>query len=230
MIVGVVLAGGRSRRMGGGDKFLREVAGRRMLDHTLARLVAQVDQVILSANGNEHNLIGCSLPIVDDGAYAGSGPLAGILAALRWGAARFGSDTVLVSVPADTPFFPFDLAERLVGALARNADIAVASSNGRRHYAVAAWSVRAADAIEDQLKRGETLAIRDFLQSCTTETVDFAGRPHDPFFNVNTPLDLEAAQAIASELMRRPLTGMATRQSDTSAIIGYSKRFARPAP
>ena len=201
-IVGVILAGGQSRRMGGGDKFLREICGKRMLDHVLARLGSQVDQLILSANGNEESLRSCALPIVEDGGYAGCGPLAGILAALRWGEAQFGGDTVLISVPADTPFIPFDLATRLIGPLARNGDAAIASSRGRSHYATAAWPVRISAAMENWLQRGRTFAVRDFLRFRGITTVDFSDAPHDPFFNVNEPLDLEEAQIVGGQPRR----------------------------
>ncbi|MEO8883398.1 MAG: molybdenum cofactor guanylyltransferase MobA [Devosia sp.] len=198
IIVGVILGGGQSRRMGGGDKFLREIGGKRMLDHTLARLRPQVDRLILSANGNRQTLSGYGLPIVEDGPYAGYGPLAGVLAALHWAEATLGSDTVVVSVPADTPFIPLDLAARLIEALHPNTNAAIAASHGQDHHAVAAWPVSVSGLMEDWLRRGESTAVKDFLHSGRTKTVDFTATSHDPFFNVNTLDELRQAQAMSA--------------------------------
>ena len=196
IVVGVILAGGKSRRMGGGDKFLRAIGGKSMLDHALTRLAPQVDQMILSVNGNRQNLDGYGLPIIEDGPYTGRGPLAGILAALRWSEAASADSAIVVSVPADTPFVPLDLAARLSGALSPSIDVAIATSLGQNHHAIATWPVRIRRLLDDWLKQSESFAVKDFLRSCRTTTVDFAGAPSDPFFNVNTPRDLEEANAM----------------------------------
>jgi molybdopterin-guanine dinucleotide biosynthesis protein A len=187
-----------------------------MLDHVLARLAPQVNQVILSANGNERNLAGYGLPIVADGGHAGRGPLAGILAALRWTGARLNADSIVVSVPADTPFIPPDLAQRLADAAAKTAGIAIAGSNGRSHHAVAAWPLHMVEAIEDQLARGDNFAVQALLRACGTVTVEFPAPAYDPFLNVNTPVDLGAARKIALIT-----TGTARPEEDVS------RRFAR---
>lgn len=192
-VVGLLLAGGQSRRMGGGDKFLREISGIRLLDRALARLTPQVDQVVLSANGNEGSLAGYPPPIVRDGIGAGRGPLAGILAGLRWSLKNYGSEAVLISMPSDTPFFPMNLVKRLIATLADSqTEIAVAASNGRVHHAIAAWPVHLGASLERWLAIKDSSAVHEFFASRQTVRVDFTGSP-DPFFNVNTPDDLYAA-------------------------------------
>lgn len=112
--------------------------------------------------------------------------------------AIFGRDTIVVSMPADTPFIPLNLATRLVEGLRDNTDAAFAISLDRSHHAIAAWPVRIRALIEEWLRRGETFAVKDFLCSRRAQPVDFAAAPHDPFFNVNTPHDLEKAQMIGA--------------------------------
>jgi molybdopterin-guanine dinucleotide biosynthesis protein A len=185
--------------MGGGDMSRHSLAGIRLIDRAMARLAPQVGRVVVSANGNADGLPPPGMPVVEDGAAAGRGPLSGILAGLRWTAAEMGGDAMLVSVPADTPFLPLGLVPRLLEARRNgSAEIAVAASAGRIHHAVAAWPAGLADALEDWLQSQENSAVRLFLAARRTVTVDFAA-PYDPFFNVNTPEDLEMARRIEQE-------------------------------
>src|SRR3569623_2413285 len=138
MRVGQLLAGGLSSRMGG-NKPLRECSGVRLRDRALLRLRPQVDKVVLSTNGNDPGFGDYALPVVQDAGGAGRGPLAGILAGLRWDEKNDGEGATVISMHSATPFFPRDLVSRLTGALADSAaEIVVASSNDRVHYAVGA--------------------------------------------------------------------------------------------
>jgi molybdopterin-guanine dinucleotide biosynthesis protein A len=198
-IVGVVLAGGRSRRMGGGDKALRDLGGRTMLAHIIATLTPQVGRVIVNANGDPARLATLGLPVVPDGTHDYAGPLAGILTGLRWAAANARRVRRIVTVPGDAPFLPSDLVARLVAASdAGGGAIAVAQSVGVLHHVTALWPVALADALAAAVERGErqvgNWAARQGIVAVPFDPVQMGGRTVDPFFNINTPDDyLEAA-------------------------------------
>jgi molybdopterin-guanine dinucleotide biosynthesis protein A len=202
---GVVLAGGRATRLGGGDKPFRTIAGRPMLDHVVERLSPQVDAVAINANGDPSRFAGYGLPVVADQIVPGrdvqAGPLSGILAAMRW-AASAGAGTVL-TVAGDTPFFPHDLATRLRQAAGDRAGVAVATSGGRIHPVFALWPVGLEAALARFLDESATYSVMAFLREHEAISVDFpmtsvGETALDPFFNVNTPDDLRAAETVAT--------------------------------
>ena len=187
--VAVVLAGGQARRMGGGDKALLLLAGRTLLDHVLARLGPQVDAVVLNANGDPARFAAWGLPVVADG--IGAGPLAGVLAGLRWVRRHRPGADVLV-VPTDTPFLPDDLVVRL-RAGRKTAALACASSGGRLHPVVGLWRLTLADALAASLHGGER-RVEAWMQGQGLAEVAFAVEGGDPFANLNTKEDLAVAE------------------------------------
>ena len=201
-IAGLVLAGGRAVRLGGGDKTLRLIGGKPMLSRVLERLAPQVRQIAISANGDPARFAGFGLPVLADNGPAGqAGPLAGILSGLEWAKAETGCN-MLLTVAGDTPFFPADFAARLNAAIARRNRIAVAASNGRRHPVFALWPVSVGDDLKRFLAESASFSVAAFLGAHDVATVDFpmqqAGdEKADPFFNVNTPQDLAEAEEIA---------------------------------
>ena len=141
-IPGVLLAGGLARRMGGGDKPMRTIGGRTILQRVIARLEPQCDGLILNANGDPARFAAFGLPVIPDGVADFPGPLAGILAALDWAAANRPNVSLVLSAAADCPFLPRDLVSRLYQALAeQNAQLAVAASDGQSHPVIGLWSV-----------------------------------------------------------------------------------------
>ncbi len=205
-VVAVILAGGQARRFGGGDKSLLEVGGRSILARVIAALATDVAAIAISANGDPSRFAGFGLPVVADAAFAGEGPLAGLLAGLDWAAGQ-GADSVL-TVPGDTPFIPRGLPRVLAPAPA------CASSNGWLHYLVALWPVACRQALRDWLQggggasalgsrppsRAASRGVRHFAASLGMRRVDFAACPWDPFLNVNTADDLAAARALAARV------------------------------
>ncbi|MFA5582302.1 MAG: molybdenum cofactor guanylyltransferase MobA [Paracoccaceae bacterium] len=181
---GVILAGGRARRMGGGDKGLQMLAGQTLLARITARLGPQVCKMALSANGPAERFAGLGLPVLPDS--VGAGPLAGILAGMDWAAAR--GDAALITVPGDTPFLPADLVMRLQGA-----GFAMAASGGVLHPTFGLWPVDLRDALRDALSGGMR-RVREFAQAHGAGTVDFPDEA--AFFNINTPQDLIQAEAM----------------------------------
>ena len=198
--VGLVLAGGLARRMGGGDKARITIGGTAILDRVLARLKPHCTQVILNANGDPARFSGFGLPVVADDIPDFAGPLAGVLAGLEWMAANKPGIDWLVTAPADCPFLPDDLVPRLHQA-ARNQGrrLACARSGEWRHPVVGIWPVvLAADLrhalIDEGLHKIETWTARHGVA-----VADWPAVPVDPFFNVNTPEDVLVAERIAAK-------------------------------
>ncbi len=195
--LGVVLAGGLARRMGGGDKALRIVAGRSLLERVLARLSPQCARVILNANGDPARFSGTGLPVVADDVPGFAGPLAGILAALDWAAANAPALDTVVSVAADAPFLPPDLVERLHAARRRaGTPLACAASSGQTHPVIGLWPVTLRADLRHALVMEDVRKIDRFTarHGCAEATWDAA--PFDPFFNANTADDLVEAERL----------------------------------
>lgn len=200
---GVILAGGLARRMGGGDKPLRQVAGRSLLDHVIDRLRPQVVDLAINANGDPARLASFGLPVIADTVEGFAGPLAGVLAGLRW-AAEAGHAHIITAA-ADTPFFPATLAERLISAAeAAGTHLACAATTdperGRGdHPTFGLWPVALADDLEARLLAGDRKVI-DWTarHGCARAVFDDCGPT--PFFNVNRPEDLAEAERIAARL------------------------------
>lgn len=195
---GVILAGGRASRMGGGDKTLLGVGGRSLLARAVARLAPQAAALAISANGDPARLAGFGLPVLADGMAGFPGPLAGILAGMDWAAAD-GASHVL-SVAADTPFFPADLGARLA---ATGAPIALAATTGpdgapRPHPTFGLWPVALREDLRAALAAGRRRVLIWARENGAAEAV-FPAAPFDPFFNVNAPDDIAGAERIAAE-------------------------------
>ena len=196
-IVGLLLAGGQSRRMGGGDKCLRSLAGRPLLDHVIERLGPQVAALVLNANGDPARFAGFDLPVVADSLPDFAGPLAGILAGLDWAAANRPDCPMIVSAATDAPFLPRDLVARLAdGMKAAGADLACAASHGRPHPVIGLWPVRLRDELRRALVAEDIRKVDAWTGRYRLATVEFPAEPVDPFFNANRPDDLDRAAAL----------------------------------
>lgn len=195
--VAVVLAGGLARRMGGGDKGLLRLRRRPLLDHILDAIRPQVGAIAINANGDVRRFLHWSLPVLADPVPDNPGPLAGVLAGLRWARQTQPGADLLLSVPTDTPLLPPDLVARLAQARAQaGAAIACAASAGQRHPVVALWPIALADALAEALASGER-GVEAFAAPHGLAVADFAATPADPFLNVNEPADLtQAARAL----------------------------------
>ena len=196
--LGVILAGGQASRMGGGDKSLLPLAGKRVIDHVLERLRPQVAAMALNVNGDPKRFAEFNLPVVADSVAEFPGPLAGVLAGLDW-AAEQGAEHIL-TVAADTPFFPLDLQARLEQARVNAAlPIALAATQGSgklyRHPTFGLWPV----ALREDLRQALALGLRKVVlwtDQHGTAAALFPSDDFDPFFNINTLEDLAKAEAI----------------------------------
>ena len=198
--LGIILAGGLSRRMGGGDKPLLSLGARPLLAHAAERLAPQCVSLILNANGDPSRFEGAGLPVVPDSIPGHPGPLAGILAGLEWAAARCPEIEWAVSVPGDTPFIPGDLVRRLHEAReAAGLPLACAASGAEVHYAVGLWPVRLRHDLHRAVTEQSMRRLGDWIQLHGCAEAAWIADPVDPFFNINTPEEL----AQAEDLLRR---------------------------
>jgi molybdopterin-guanine dinucleotide biosynthesis protein A len=198
-IPGVLLAGGLARRMGGGDKPMRQIAGRTILARVIARLAPQCDGLILNANGDPARFAAFGLPVVPDSVADFPGPLAGILAALDWAAANRPGISLVLSAAADCPFLPRNLVARLHAALvAEDAQLAVAASGGQSHPVIGLWSVALREELRHALVVEDIRKIDRWTARYRLATVDWPTAPLDPFFNANTADDIAEAERLAA--------------------------------
>jgi len=195
-LVGVILAGGLSRRMEGPEKSLLKLGDKTLVSHVAERLKQQTSQVILNANGDASRFSELRLEVQPDTVDGFVGPLAGVLAGMRW-AAEYSNATHLITAAADTPFFPQDYISKMQNhAQVQNAEIALASSNGRRHPTFGLWPIELADALEYFLVEEGNRKVMLFVERYQNCEVGFETRENeiDPFFNVNTPDDMTKAE------------------------------------
>ena len=198
-IMGIILAGGRAERMGGGDKGLLEIGGGTILGRVIERMQPQVDALALNANGDPARFAGYGLPIVSDSIPGFAGPLAGVLAGLDWAAANHPQAHHLVTVPADGPFVPRDLVKRLVAAVtADDAELATAASGVQTYPVVGLWPVKLRTALQEALTKEGVRKVDAWTRRYRRAIAPFPAEPIDPFFNANTPEQLAEAERLAA--------------------------------
>lgn len=202
-ILGVILAGGRSRRFGGGDKTLADLDGRSILARVIGRFRPQVGRLVLNVNGDVERFEDFGLETIADQENPELGPLSGLLATMDWAASHAAGVTLIATVSSDTPFLPIDLVGRLDAP--RNGGVAIAESAGRRHPTVGLWPTSVRQTVADALAR-RALSIDRLAADLSAVAVGFGmrdieGREVDPFFNINTQDDLAAARILAAKSM-----------------------------
>lgn len=194
---GLILAGGRARRMGGGDKCLLPLGGRSLLEHTISRARPQVGELLLNANGDSQRFAHTGLTVLPDAWPEPLGPLAGLHAGLRWLADERPQCRWLASFACDTPFFPADLVARLhARAIDAGAPLAVACSGGRTHPVFGLWHQSLQPQLEQTLAAGEIPPLQQWVREQGGVEVVFEYPENEPFFNINRPADLERAEAL----------------------------------
>jgi molybdenum cofactor guanylyltransferase len=204
-VVGVLLAGGQARRMGGGDKCLRQLGERTILEHVIERARPQVAALVLNANGDPDRFARFGLPVAADVIEGFAGPLAGVLTGMEWARTRRPDCPWIATIATDSPFFPSDLVARMLSAVERRgADLACAASGGRAHPVFGLWPVRLADdlrrAIVDQaVRKVDVWTARHRLAE-----VSFPTDPIDPFFNTNRPEDMAEAERLLRAISTPP--------------------------
>ena len=198
--LGLVLAGGLARRMGGGDKARLMIGGVSILDRVLATLSGQCTGIIINANGDPQRFADTGCTVVADSVPGFAGPLAGILAGLDWLAAQNNGVQWLVSVPGDCPFLPDDLVERLHAArrqLGAGVPLACARSGEWRHPVVGLWPLALRASLRKALVEEDLRKIEVWTARHGVAIAEWPDQPIDPFFNVNTPEDAARAERVA---------------------------------
>jgi molybdopterin-guanine dinucleotide biosynthesis protein A len=196
-VVGVILAGGLSRRMGGGDKCLRPIGGRPILAHIIERVRPQVAALVLNANGDAARFAPFGLPVAGDVVEGFAGPLAGVLTGMEWARHNAPACKWLASFASDAPFVPRDLVARLLAAVeAQGADLACAASGGQAHPVFGLWRVDLAPALRSALVEEQIFKVDRWTARYRLAQVDFPSTPIDPFFNANRPEDLAEAERL----------------------------------
>jgi molybdenum cofactor guanylyltransferase len=190
-VMGAIIAGGSSSRMGGNEKAFLPLGGRPLLARVIARLAPQVDELAINSNGDPLRFAAFDATVVPDVIGRLTTPLAGLHACLAHGTQR-GAD-IVVTVPSDTPFLPLDLAARL------GPGPAIASSGGQDHYIVGAWPVRLLAQLEAAIRDDKMVRVKDCVAHILAQRIAWPIEPHDPFFNINTPEDLARAEALLDD-------------------------------
>jgi len=197
---GAILVGGRARRMGGGDKCLSLLGGKSILARIIETFSPQVSALLLNANGDSDRFSNFELPILPDSVGDYAGPLAGILTSMRW-AEGFDFDW-LVTVAGDAPFIPDDLVSRCLDRAKRTgADIVCVASGGRTHPVCGLWNVSLAENLENALVNDGVRKIDKWTSGFGLAVEKFNATPVDPFFNVNSPTDLNEAEVLLSNFL-----------------------------
>ena len=200
-VVGVLLAGGLARRMGGGDKPLKEIGGKTILEHVIDRARPQVRALVLNANGPAERFARFGLPVAADVVEGFAGPLAGILTGLEWARANVPEATHVASFATDTPFLPHDLVARMAAEMERaGARLACAASGGRTHPVFGLWPVDLADDLARAMREEDVRKVDRFTARYPLAEVAFAAAPVDPFFNANRPDDLAEAERLLDRI------------------------------
>jgi molybdenum cofactor guanylyltransferase len=194
-VIGVILAGGLSRRMGGGDKGLRLLGGKSILRHVVERVVPQVGRVIVNANGDPGRFADLGLPVVPDSLPDFPGPLAGVLAGMEWARANAPDATHVATVAGDSPFVPRDLVARMAAELPKAQLVSVRSA-GQDYPIIGLWPVALAGELRKAMVEEAMRKVDRWTQRYRLAVVEFAADRVDPFFNANAPEDLDEAERL----------------------------------
>ena len=198
--LGLILAGGLARRMGGGDKGMIKIGGQTILERVLERLTPQCSRIVINANGDPSRFAFTGLPVVPDDIPDFAGPLAGILAGLDWAAVNAPHTEYVASAPGDCPFLPRNLFQRLEDARASESKpLACAKSGDWRHPVVGLWPVKLREDLRHALMEENLHKIEIWTARHGVAIAEWPDQPTDPFFNVNTPEDAARASELATQ-------------------------------
>ncbi|MCH8098484.1 MAG: molybdenum cofactor guanylyltransferase MobA [Proteobacteria bacterium] len=204
-VVGVLLAGGLARRMGGGDKCLRPLGRRTILDYVVERARGQTATMVLNANGDPARFDAYGLPVAGDVIEGAAGPLAGVLTGMEWARAHRPDCPWIATFATDTPFFPLEFVSRSLERIEEHgADMARAASGGRAHPVFGLWPVRLRDSLDAAMRQDGVRKVDIWTARYRLVEAEFATEPFDPFFNANSPEDLAEAARLAAKLGDSP--------------------------
>ena len=199
-ILGAILAGGQSRRMGK-DKLFLELNNKKLIEHTIDKVKKYLKQVIIITNKNNEFFLKNNLTTVKDCIEGQLGPLVGILTAMKWAKENSKKYFWVATFPCDTPFFPESIIKSFIEESEKKESLLLsASSHGRKHNIFGLWSLDLYDKLENDLVNKKIRKVQDWTEKNKIKNLEFKFKDYDPFFNINTEEDLEFAKKLSIKI------------------------------
>ena len=199
-IVGAILAGGQSKRMGK-DKLFLELNNKKLIQYTIDKVKKYLKKVIIITNQDNEFFTKNNLITVKDCINGQLGPLVGILTAMKWAKENLNQCSWIATFPCDTPFFPERIIKRFIEESEKNESLILcASSHGRKHNIFGLWSLDLYDKLKDDLINKKVRKVQDWTEKNKIKNLEFKFKDYDPFFNINTKEDLEFAKKLSKKI------------------------------
>ena len=195
-ILGAILAGGKSKRMGK-DKLFLELNNKMLIEHTINKVEKYLKDIIIITNQKNEYFSRKNLTTVEDCIEGQLGPLVGILTAMKWAKENLKECSWIATFPCDTPFFPETIIKKFIEKSKKKDSLLLcASSHGRKHNIFGLWSLDLYEKLRDDLINNKIRKVQDWTEKHKITNVEFDFKEYDPFFNINTLDDLETAKKI----------------------------------
>jgi len=199
-ILGAILAGGQSKRMGK-DKLFLQLNNKTLIEHTIDKVKKHLKKVIIITNQENEFFSKNNLTVVKDCIEGQLGPLVGILTAMKWAKENLTQCAWVASFPCDTPFFPENIVENFIQESEKKESLILcASTHGRKHNVFGLWSLNLYDKLQDDLVNKKVRKVQDWTEKNKIKNLEFKFKDYDPFFNINTEEDLEFAKKLSKKI------------------------------
>ena len=199
-ILGAILAGGQSKRMGK-DKIFLELNNKKLIEHTIDKVKKYLKEVIIITNQDNEFFSKNNLTTVKDCIEGQLGPLVGILTAMKWAKENLNKCSWIATFPCDTPFFPESIIKSFIEESEKKESLILcASSHGRKHNIFGLWSLDLYDKLKDDLINKKVRKVQDWTEKNKIKNLEFKFKDYDPFFNINTEEDLEFAKRLNTKI------------------------------
>jgi len=199
-ILGAILAGGKSKRMGK-DKLFLEINNKKLIEHTIDKVKKYLKEVIIITNQDNEFFSKNNLITVKDCIEGQLGPLVGILTAMKWAKENLTKCSWIATFPCDTPFFPESIIRSFIKESEKKESLILcASSHGRKHNIFGLWSLDLYDKLKDDLTNKKVRKVQDWTEKNKIKNLEFKFKDYDPFFNINTEEDLEFAKKLSKKI------------------------------
>ena len=199
-ILGAILAGGQSKRMGK-DKLFLELNNKKLIEHTIDKVKKYLKKIIIITNQDNEFFFENNLTTVKDCVEGQLGPLVGILTAMKWAKENLSKCAWIATFPCDTPFFPESIIKNFIEESEKKESLILcASSHGRKHNIFGLWSLDLYDKLKDDLINKKVRKVQDWTEKNKIKNLEFKFKDYDPFFNINTKEDLEFAKKLSKKI------------------------------